>query len=340
MTITATPGNTRFRKHQIAKQTALLTAIPATYVEPYRGPIVFNPTQTDPDVDVGSLDPVLTPYRGAQEVSCTKTGPLAFGPLPIRLAAGLKGGVTSAPWTFQVASLTADGFEVFVDQWGDDTSDAAITPNLDGILAFGGLIDVLEETMPEDLGPWTVSDQWIYAGATFGNRTAGLVVDAAPVWVFGADTKFFMDTTAGGIGGTLLTDTVHGATIRISNALDKKRYANGNSTRFNLTGYGRGPRVIELVLTVAKTAAMIAERATLDDAAVPNRFFAVTTTSLVAGNSYDRRGAFRLFDAADGEQGSNSTLILTYRAYYDATLGYAFRAAAVCTGGGALTTLP
>jgi hypothetical protein len=336
VTISTTPGNTRFRKHQIAKQTALLTAIPATYVEPYRGPIVFNPNQTEPDVDVGSLDPVLTPYRGAQEVSCTKTGPLAYGPLPIRLAAGLKGGVTSSPWTFQVASLTADGFEVFVDEWGDDTSDAATTPNLDGILAFGGVIDMLEETMPEDLGPWTVSDQWIYAGATFGNRTAGLTPDAAPVWCFGADTQFFMDTTAGGIGGTVLTNTVHGAKISINNALDKKRYANGNSTRFNLSGYGRGPRVIEVALTVAKTAAMIAERATLDDSAVPNRFLAITSTSLVASNSYDRRGAFRLFSASDGEQGSNSTMTLTYRAYYDATLGYAFRAAAVC----ALATLP
>lgn len=346
MTISATPGNTRFRKHQIAVQSALLTAIPATYVEPYRGAITFNPTQTDPDVDVGSLDPILTPYRGAQEVACTKTGPLAYGPLPIRLSAGLKGGVSAVSaaaktWTYQVASLTADVFDVFVDEWGDDTSDAATTPNLDGILAFGGVINTLEETMPEDLGPWTISDQWIYAGATFGNRTAGLTPDATPVWTFGADTKFFMDTTAGGIGATALANTVHGATIRIQNALDKKRFANGNSTRFNLSGFGRGPRVIELVLTVAKTAAMIAERATLDDAAVPNRFFAVTTTSTVNAGvgtpySYDRRGAFRLFDASDGEQGSNSTMILTYHAYYDATLAYAYRAQVV----DALATMP
>jgi hypothetical protein len=339
MTITATPGNTRFRKHQVALQTLLNSAVPATYVEPYRGAITFNPNTTDPDVDVGSLDPVLSPYRMAQDVACTKTGPLPYGPLPIRLSAGLKGGVSpvsaaAKTWTYQVASLTADVFDVFVDEWGDDTSDVATSPNADGVLAFGGLINVLEETMPEDLGPWAINDQWVYSGATFGNRTAGLTVDQSPIWVFGADTRFFRDTTAGGIGGTPLTDTVHGATIRVSNNLDLKRFANGNSTRFNLGGYGRGPRQIELVLTVAKTTATIAERATLDDDPVPSRFFAVTTTSTVNAGvgtpySYDRRGAFRLFSAEDGEIGSNSTLILTYHAYYDSTLTYAYKATTV-----------
>src|SRR5512146_50240 len=338
MTITATPGNVRYRKHQIGIQTLLNTAVPATYVEPYRGAITFNPNTTDPDVDVGSLDPILAPFRMAQDVACTKTGPIHYDALPMRLSAGLKGGVSPVvtavdTWTYQVASLTADVFDVYSDVWGDDTSDVATTPNSDGILAFGGLINTLEETMPEDLGPWTVNDQWVYSGATFGNRTAGLVIGATPYWAYGADTKFYRDTTAGNIGTTPLTDTVHGATIRVSNNLDLKRYANGNSTRFNLGGYGRGPRVIELVLTVAKTAATIAERATLDDDPVPNRFFAVTTTSTVLTGgipySYDRRGAFRLFSAEDGELGSNSTIVLTYRGYYDATLGYVYKAAVV-----------
>jgi hypothetical protein len=117
----------------------------------------------------------------------------------------------------------------------------------------------------------------------------------------------------------------------VSNNLDLKRMANGNSTRFNLAGYGRGPRVIEFVLTVAKTAAMIAERATLDDDPVPDRYLAATTTSTQFAGSgvpytYDRRGAFHLFDVSDGEIGSNSTMTLTYRAFYDATLTYAYRA--------------
>lgn len=348
MTITATPGNTRFRKHQIGIQTLLNTAVPATYVEPYRGAITFNPNTTDPDVDVGSLDPILAPYRMAQEVACTKTGPLPYDPLSIRLSAGLMGGIAPATvggtgkrWTYQIASLTADVFDVYSDEWGDDTSDAATTPNADGILAFGGLINVLEETMPEDLGPWAINDQWVYSGATFGNRTAGLTVDANPEWVFGADSRFYLDTVVGNIGTTEIASTVHGATIRISNNLDLKRFANGNSTRFNLGGYGRGPRVIEFIVTVAKTAAMIAERATLDDDPVPTRYLAATTTSTqFAGSgipfSYDRRGAFRLFDVSDGEIGSNSVMTLTYRAFYDSTLGYAYRALV----NNALTALP
>lgn len=343
MTIASIPGAIRFRKHQIGIQTLLNTAVPATYVEPYRGEITFNPNTTDPDVDVGSLDPVLNPYRMAQDVACTKTGPLAFNPGLIRLSAGLKGGISPATvgttgrsWVFQVASLTADVFDVYSDEWGDDTSDVATTPNAGGILAFGGLIDTLEETMPEDLGPWTVSDQWIYSGATFGNRTPALTIDPSPTWVFGADTRFFLNTTPGAIGTTEISSTVHGATIRVSNNLDKKRFANGNSTRFNLGGFGRGPRLIEMVLTVAETATTIAERATLDDAVVPPRYLAATTTGTTFAGigvpySYDRRGAFYLFDATSGEIGGNSTLVLTYHAFYDSTLTYAYKATMVDT---------
>ncbi len=36
-----------------------------------------------------SLDPILAPYRMAQDVACTKTGPIHYDALPMRLSAGL-----------------------------------------------------------------------------------------------------------------------------------------------------------------------------------------------------------------------------------------------------------
>jgi hypothetical protein len=329
-------GLVRLRFNQVAKQTLIGSAVAATRRVPWRGALTYDPGRTDPDVDVGSLDPVISPYPTAVDVGWAPTGPITFNDLPIRLAAGLMGGITpttvvgaARQWAYQVASLTPDAFDYFVDEFGDDTEAT------DAIIGFGGVADVLEETLPEDGGPWTFSDTWIFAGATLGsNATNSLVVDPAPVFAFGTDTATYMDSVAGSIGITPLVDAIHGMTLRVSNNFDRKRYQNGSNTRFQLSGYGRGARVIELVLTLAKTATTIAEANTLDDSPVPNRFFKIATTSteLAAAATpyvYERQGAFRLFSRAEGEIGGNTTIVLTYRAYYDATLTYAYKARVV-----------
>lgn len=335
-------GTVRLRFNQVGEQSVIGTAVTATRRVPWRGPVVYNPNRTDPDVDVGSLDPIIAPYMVAPEVTWNPTGPVTMNDLPIRLAAGLMGGIsptsssTSRTWTYQVASLTADIFDYFTDEFGDDTEAT------DTIIGFGGVADSLEETMPEGLGPWEFSDNWIFAGASLGqNGTNSLSVDQSPVFAFGADTVIYKDATAASIGITPIADAVHGATIRIANNLDQKRYANGSNVRFNLSAYGRGERVIELVLTLAKTATTIAEAATLDDTPTPSRYFKVSTTSTELAAAaipykYDRYGAFRLFERAEGEIGGNTTIVLTYRAYYDATLTYAYKAVVTNT----LTALP
>ena len=339
----AIQGLTRLRFNQVGKQSVIQTAVTATRRVPWRGALTYNPNRTDPDVDVGSLDPVIAPYSGAIDVGWNPTGPITFDDLPIRLSAGLMGGISpttpagaARQWSYQVASLTADAFDYWTNQFGDDTEAT------DTIIGFGGVADVLEETMPEDGGPWTISDTWIFAGATLGsNATNGLTVDDTPVFAFGTDTAFYMDSTAGSIGITPLSDAVHTATIRISNNLDKKRFANGSNTRNQLSGYGRGPRVIELMLTVSKTTATIAEANTLDDTPTPSRFFKISTNSTelaAAANpyKYERSGAFRLFERSEGEIGGNAVINLVYRAYYDSTLGYAYKALVVDQ----LTALP
>lgn len=338
-------GFRRFRKIQVGKQSVIGTAVPATRVLPYRGLVVLDPNRTIPDVDTGSLDPILSPYATGQTVTMSGAeGPQTFNDLAIRASAGLKGGVSATgpvngayTWTYQLASLTADSFDYYSVQTGDDTSDSAGA----GTNAFGAVIDTFSMEMPEDLGPWNVSDDWVAAGATYGNRTGSLTVDSSPVYAFGADTSFYLNSVAGAIGATQLTDAVRGATLEIANNLDQKRFANGSNTRFQLGAYGRGEREITLELVVEKTTATIAEAITLDDDPVPNRYIkiACNSTAVIGGSTTYKFEFFlpvRLVSVDDGEIGGNANWTFTYKGFYDSTLGYALRAVVVNT----LSALP
>ena len=319
-------GLVRLRANQIGKQTAFGTAVPATRRVPWRGLVTYDPSRTDPDVDTGSIDPVLKPVGSVPVIELAATGPIIYNDLPYRYAAGIKGGVTPTGgptyvWTYQVASLTADPFQFFTIESGDDQSAT------DGIQAYGGVIDSFSETMGEDLGVIEFSDTWVFGAANLAtDRTGALSVDTSPTFVMGDETFITLDSAAGSIGATPVSDALHAATLTISNNLDRKKFANGSNSRRKLAGYGRGARVIELVLTFAKTTATMAEENTLDDDPVPNRYIQLTTNSVTSPYVYQRGGAFRLFSVADGEIGGNATKVFTYRAYYDSTLGYAFKA--------------
>ena len=330
-------GFRRFRKHQFGKQTSFSSNTSATRVLPWRGPIEVNPAREDPDVDVGSLDPILAPFNGPLEVTAALEIPaFAFDDAPYFWSALVKSGVTptgggsAKTWTYQAASLTADDFEYFTDQWGDDVTS-------DWINAGSGVGDGGELTVDEGLGVLTGSLDMVYARAQLGaGPTGGLTVDDTPNWVYGADTEVYLDTVAASIGTTKLTDAIHGFTFRVTNNLDQKRFANGSNTRFQLAGYGRGPREIEVELVVAKTAATIAERATLDDTPVPNRYIELRTTSpeIITGStpySQSIRVPARLISATDGEIDNNDVITFTYRGFYDSTLTYALRVVVVNT---------
>ncbi len=328
-------GFTRFRKHQVGKQTSFTSNVAATRVLPYRGPIVVDPAREFPDVDTGSLDPTMAPFAGAQNQTTTWAGKEAFNDAPYLFAACLVGGVTptgatAKTWTFTAASLTADNFEYLTDQWGDD----AIT---DWLIGGSGVIDSLQLGFTEDLSAWDVSADLVFARVQIGpGPTGGLTVSTTPNWVYGADTELYLDTLAASIGTTKLTDTVHSAQVTINNNLDQKRWANGSNTRFQLGGYGRGEREITLEVQVAKTTATIAERATLDDSPVPTRYWELKTTSpeIITGvipYSQSIRMPMVLISAADTEIGGNSTITFTYRAIYDTTLLYAIKAVVVNT---------
>ena len=333
MTISQVPGAVRLRFNQFGIQSSLNTAVAATKRVPWRGGIVVNQNWTDPDIDDGSLDPVALPTPGLLDVTSAKTGALYYNDLPIRLLAGLKGGVsatsstTDQEWDFQVASLSSDVFDIFTNQTGDDTEATDTT------IGIGGVIDSLEDTYPQDLGAATISDNWVYSSATLGgNGTDSLSVDSAAIPVLARDLTLKMDSTAAGIGGTLISGTSapHEVVVRVQNNLDRKRLMNGSNSANQLAGFGRGERVIELVITVPKTSTWITEANTIVTAVKPSRFFDIgifSTSETKTGTPYsDRhRGAFRLFDKAETEIGSNIALVLTYHAYYDSTLTYSYR---------------
>jgi hypothetical protein len=239
-------------------------------------------------------------------------------------------GAVAKTWVFQAASLTADDFDYFTDYWGDDYT-------TDVISAGSGVVNSLELSFGEDLSAYEVSADWVYARAVLCTGfTGGLTIDDTPQWVYGADTEVYLDSAFGSIGTTKLTDAVHGATFRLNNNLDLKRYANGSNTAFQLAGYGRGEREIEVELVLAKTTATVAEFCTLDDRPVPNRFIEIKTTSseIITGStpfSQSIRVPVRLVSRSDGEIGGNSTVTLTYRGFYSSDLGYALRVSVVNT---------
>jgi hypothetical protein len=328
-------GFTRFRRHLVGKQASFASNVPATRQLPYRGALVIDPARTEPDVDVGSLDPILAPFAGAALYNGTWEGNEAFDDAPYLWAMTIKGGVTptgggaAKTWTFQAASLTADDFEYITDYWGDDQT-------TDEIIFGSEVINQLELSFGDDLSAWAVNADLVAGRARIGEGpTGGISIDANPNWVYGADTEIYLDTVAASIGTTKLVDAVHGMTFTVNNNLDLKRFANGSNTRFQLAGYGRGAREITLELVLAKTTATIAEAATLDDTPVPNRYIELKTTSpeIITGStpfSQSIRAPMRLMSRADGEIGGNSTITLTYRGFYDSTLLYALLATVVC----------
>ncbi len=327
-------GFTRFRKFQVGATTSIGSNVAATRILPWRGAIEVEPARELPDVDMGSLDPILASFNGPREVTQSAEGKAAFTDRPYYWSGLLKGGVvptvagSAITRVWQAASLTADAYPYFTTEWGDDTG---------GVIAGGGIIDSGEVGFGDDLGAWDLSADLVYARARYATSpfTGGLTIDATPNWIYGADTEVFLDTLPASIGTTKLTDDVHSATFAVNGNNDRKRFANGSNTRFELAGYGRGAREGTVTIVRAETAAALTEQATLLSEPVPVRYIELRTTSpeIITGStpfSQSIRVAAELLTVTNGEIGGNATLEFTYRVKYDATLTYAYRVALVC----------
>ena len=77
MVVQALPGNVRFRAYQLGLQSDLLTRVNATRRVPWRFTPTVDPHWTFPDVDTGTLDPAIAPYRMALDVTGQAAGPIS-----------------------------------------------------------------------------------------------------------------------------------------------------------------------------------------------------------------------------------------------------------------------
>lgn len=333
-------GFTSLRSWALGKQSTHGTAVSPSLAVPWGGVLEVDPQWQDVEgVDVGSIDPVLAPVRGALDITAPLSGPLGYNQLPIIAAAAWRGGVSATgggaakTWTHQALSLTATTLDEFTGQWTDDVT-------TEGFRFWDGVIETVELSFDETLGPWQASVSWRF-GSVNPRVTpiTGLLLSSNTPWVYGADTALYIDSTAAGIGSTQISDALRGATITIENTIDVKRYANGSNTRFAVAGYGLTRRSVRAAFTFDKAAGIIGSSGEIARwlAADPvQRYLRIAATSqaVIPTTSTPYSWDFRLSGDwrtnTPGEVGGNATVQLELVNRYDATLGYPIYQAVVC----------
>jgi hypothetical protein len=330
-------GFTRFRQWAFsAAQSAHGTAATPSGAFPWRGTPDVNPNWTDiDDVDVGSIDPVLTPYRMQMDTTATLEGPLDYNSLPVIGNAGIVGAVagsaagTVITWAHTAKSLTATTLDEFSASWGDDFAQ-------DDMRFKDGILEQIEFSFDESLGPWRVSTQWYFGSVDVHVTRPSVTLASNLPLVFGADTALYINNTAATIGTTQLSDALHSGRITITNTIDKKRFANGSNSRFAVAGYGLAERTIEAEFTFAKTAGIAGFASTSEMrqwlAADPvTRYISVVAISreTIPGSStaysWTQNLPLTWRTRGDGELGGNSTITLMGEAKYDPTLLYPYK---------------
>jgi hypothetical protein len=338
MPLTPIAGSVRLRQLQLGLESTFKTVVPATRRLPWQMS-AWNPnpqTWTDPTADTGTLDQGIGPYGLGNNMSATFGGQLASNDAPTVISAGVMGGLslstsgTSKSLTAAPASTSQDVFDTYSMEWGDDSTD---------VFSMGGcVINDFTLTYPQDMGPIVLAANWLMGSmATYpATFTGGLNVDTAPVYLYAADTEFYVNDTSGTIETTKLSNIAYGAVFSVNNGLDEKRFMNGSNTRMQITNYGRGLRSVQFTLTGAKQTAWISEASKWIAANPTERFFGLKTTSTVnasAGipHSLDIRMPGFWFTRAEQTIGSNTAFDLTAHNIYDSGLGYPFRMVSVST---------
>lgn len=346
-------GFTRFRKWSFNRQNQHFSDLSSAAVltggssrgMPWRGVPDINPNWTDQDeVDLGSIDPVLPPYRTHVDLTVPGLGgPLDFDSIPHIMEAGVRGGVTptssstSRTWTHVALSLTPTTLSEFTAGWSDDVDGG---PTDDGMRFVNGVVESVEFSFDESLGPWMVSADWRFGRIDQHITIPTAILPSNLPLVFGADTALFINDTSGAIGNTQISDALHLASIRIENQIDVKRFANGSNSRFLVAGYGLSARTITASFTFAKTAAIInaLDSETVDwlSADPVNRYVEclVTSPALAAVGipySWSQRFSGTWRTRQDEEIGGNAVVTLELTGRYDAGLNYPYRSSVVNT---------
>lgn len=342
-------GLVRLRKHLFGRQAAFGTKVDATRAYAFRGVPSNELNWTDPEVDVGSIDPSAAPSRGAPELTADLTdSALRYNNLPIMLSAFFGGAVaptgagTAQTWTYEPSSTTVEEFDPFTYQFGDDV----VT---DWFELGDGILESVEFTGPEGLGPLEASMSWRFGSFSSTGSTdfpdsgyvpAALDVDPNEAIVYLKDMAIAIADTTAGLAAGQITDALHTFTLRLSGDIGQKRYANGDQS-FDVDAYVRETRAIELECTFAKTSATVGLGSESDDWTsdqAVDRFVRLTFTSTVLAegpgtyNSWVVTMPMRYYTRTEGEVGGNSVIVLTGHAWYDPDdLGFAFTSTVVNT---------
>ena len=340
MPLTPIVGDARLRALQFGIESTFNTPVAATRRMPWASTISVDPHWTFPTADTGTLSDAMAPYGTAQDLTIAVTGQqLASNDAPTVISAGLMGGLalstsgTSKSLTAQPAETSQDVFDTYTGEWFDDATN-------DSWQLAGGVINDFKLTYPQDLGPIQLDANWRFGkiGAYPGTPTGGLNVDASPVWLYAADTTFYVNDTSGTIEISPLTNIAYGAEFSVNNNLDLKRFANGSNTRFTIQNYGRGKRTVNFKLTGAKGTAWLAEAVKWIAANPVERFWGIKTISLqnastgpAVPHSLDIRFPGYWLTRADQVIGSNTAFDLNGQAIYDTNLGYSVRMVSVST---------
>jgi hypothetical protein len=347
--VLATPGLVKLRKHQFGRQTTFGTPVAAKRAYPFGGTPDINLNWTDPEGDMGSLDPIAPPTRGAEDLTASLTADrLYYNDLPIQLAGILGGDVdavgagTSKVWTYEVEGPTANDLDLFTYEFGDDSDGSGSTEN-DWFQLGDGLLESVTFNAPEGLGALSSDMSWRFGSAAYEGATeaalqpspavptAALSVDSSGVPVYLGHAVLSIDSAFGDIGTTPIADALYSFNLSISHELDQKRLANG--TGFGLTGYSRTTRAIELTAQWAKTSDIVGVGSESDawfsEQAV-NRFVQIEFTSTAVAEtgspdvpySWLIQFPMRYYTRQDTNSSGNTTVTLVGRAYYDGSLGY------------------
>ena len=344
-------GLTRLRRHLFGRQAAFGTTVAATKVYPFKGVPEVELNWTDPEVDMGSIDLVAAPHREAPALTASLTDPqLAYDTLPLLLAGFFGGSLeptgagTAQTWAFKPASETIDPIDPFTYEFGDDV--------LTDWYQFGdGILDSVEFTGPDGLGPISTSMSWRFGsvrstGATDAPvvgavPTPALAPDANPALVYLKDMAIYIADTTAGLAAGQVSDALHNFTLRLSGEIDEKRYANGAQT-FDVDAYVRTTRLIELECTFAKTDDTVGtgseSDAWISDQSV-DRYIRLTFTSKDIAQvapptvySWTTTMPMRYYTRTEGEVGGNSVVVLTARAWFDTTVANGiFDSTVICT---------
>ena len=327
-------GFVRLRKHQFGRQAIFGTKVAATRAYPFSGTPSVELNWTDADIDVGSRDVVAPPQRSVPELTASLSDPsLAYNNLPIMMCAFFGGAESPATvgaaetWTHEPASLTVDEPDVFTYEFGDDVL-------TDWYQLGDGILESVEFTGPDGLGPLSASMSWRFASvASSGSTdspdvpavpTGGLNVSTTDKIVYLKDGEIRIASTYAGLAAGKVSDALHSMVLRLSQEVDVKRFANGAQT-FDADAYGPGKRSIELECTFAKTSDIVGvgseSDAWMSDDSV-NRYVQLVFTSTAMADgatpySWTVTMPMRYYTRTEGEIGGNTTVVLTGHAFYD-----------------------